>query len=201
MKTIKATATKIETAFREPNGVLLLLNILGEGWNDSSYANDEADSVWNEEHDVLVWVLGGNKFSAIKNFSRGSHNGEDLCGEVNLDELIKVINEYINKPDTPRLRAGTFDLSGESYQGFTLDQTWNGFSCPYFTREVTKKILSDLHDAAPEHYRRFREGDDWISMGSEDGEYTFTAEQIGGKELFNLGGFWTWIEDTDEDEK
>lgn len=47
----------------------------------------------------------------------------------------------------PMLQPGQFSmdfLEKKSYPGYTFGQLWNGWACPFFSKEVTLKILKEL---------------------------------------------------------
>ena len=41
-------------------------------------------------------------------------------------------------------KSFSIDGSDNTYEGYTLGQTWNGFDCPYFSLSQALKIVSDM---------------------------------------------------------
>ena len=37
-------------------------------------------------------------------------------------------------------------LGYETFEGFTLDEDWNGWACPYFTFEQAQKVLKNFNE-------------------------------------------------------
>ena len=83
------------------------------------------------------------------------------------------------------------------YEGYTDGSTWNGWECPWFTKEVTEQIMQDLRDDGVE--TEYNENTDSYSVLQPDsvedvfeGEYVGTED--GGKHLYPIGA-WCWIWD------
>jgi hypothetical protein len=113
----------------------------------------------------------------------------------------KAINSNLHLVD------GMFALGGPPYYpGYSDDRSrWNGWECPYFTKEIAIKILDKVtrqsrHDGYDAQYMYAKNRDAFIlqdsSYSSEssvifDGETYQTPD--GPKKLYSIGGWmWTW---------
>lgn len=103
----------------------------------------------------------------------------------------------------PDLRPGVFMIDGlpGEYQGFTRDETWNGFAVPYFPLAEAQRIVEDYvaqpktadgemkakYDAEGELFRMYEPAnEEWEEYPSLD---------ISGHTLYPIGTrYWTWME-------
>lgn len=101
-----------------------------------------------------------------------------------------------------------FTLNGEkAYLGFSNEETWNGFSCPYFDLEESKKIMEDFNkdneDLEVEVKLIYDEEKDcFIEQDEnydEDEQIVYEAMFINvdgaNKKVYALGSYeWMWVE-------
>jgi len=94
----------------------------------------------------------------------------------------------------------TIDTLGERvFDGYTNDEDWNGWACPYFTQEQAQSIVAAYHEQGwPAHYDQTN--DQFVfSMkhagGDEDEVYSPVKEEEGLK-LYPIGtANWIWEEE------
>ena len=93
----------------------------------------------------------------------------------------------------------TIDVSEQYYEGYTDNRHWNGWECPWFTKEVADVIMSDLNkDGIRTMYDVTK--DTYII----DDQYNDTVDTYKGcdvetlngiKHLYPIGaGCWIWDE-------
>ena len=89
------------------------------------------------------------------------------------------------------------------YEGYTDGRHWNGWECPWFTREVTEQIMKDLNnDGVSTEYNA--ETDSYIVQAKEwdqpdifDGADVNTEDGV--QHLYPIGA-WCWIWDEAQEE-
>lgn len=77
-------------------------------------------------------------------------------------------------------------LEDAEYAAYSFGDTWNGFECPYFEKEVAHKIAADLGGV-------YNSVADLFSF--EDQTFTGEPFDFNGEEviLYPIGSFcWTW---------
>ena len=93
----------------------------------------------------------------------------------------------------------------EPYVGWTSGDTWNGWECPYFEKDVADKILVDMnalsgidwgmYDAESDSYKFAYDGEA-VAGQTEDNIETFEPQFIetpeGKKKVWSIGG-WSWV--------
>ena len=92
---------------------------------------------------------------------------------------------------------------GKIYAGYTLDELWNGWECPYFTPVETRRIIEDFNEGNTETKIYYGEKD-CVYMDDEAAEMTHeliaTPEIVetedGTKKLYQFNGF-TWYKEED----
>lgn len=102
------------------------------------------------------------------------------------------------------LIPGQFSFMGTApwYGGYSDDRSkWNGFDCPYFTKDVAIQILKKLANA-PKSQGEFRYAyvpgrDAFKITGDYDDNVLFEGDTFqtvdGPKRLYCIGGWmWTW---------
>ena len=89
-----------------------------------------------------------------------------------------------------------------TFPGYTKGDTWNGWACPYFEREVAKEIA----DHYGEMHRYDNEEEYWAEYDSEEDIFLFYDTQgdeprkfgpaeVEGRKLYPIGAYcWTWVE-------
>lgn len=90
------------------------------------------------------------------------------------------------------------DTNEKSYEGYTDGRLWNGWECPWFTKEVTEEMMIDLN----------KEGV-WTEYNQETDSYIIKSENCdepdvfegydvvtedGPMHLYPIGA-WCWIWD------
>lgn len=100
------------------------------------------------------------------------------------------------------MREATFTLSelGVSSKGYTNGSTWNGFACPWFTKEQAIDLMDqcNAHEAIPDIIIFDEEQDRFVDF--EYGElvdedaYSFATCDIDGMHLYAFGDGWIWEE-------
>jgi hypothetical protein len=117
------------------------------------------------------------------------------------------------------LRSTRFstDLTGEAtfFDGFTREETWNGFDCPYFTFEQGQRIVESTNEAAKEwqlrdpkfntlHGRYDAQLDAFVFYYRQEADLQtpeqdcdiFYGEMVEGMKLYPIGtGSWAWTEE------
>jgi hypothetical protein len=83
------------------------------------------------------------------------------------------------------------------YEGYTDGSLWNGWECPWFTKEVAEQIMQDLNrDGVETEYNE--RTDEYIVKPIDDVEDVFEGEYVdtedGCKILYPIGA-WCWIWD------
>lgn len=68
-------------------------------------------------------------------------------GTVRVLEEVEVADEHLSRVEVffNMARAAKFSIDlGKSYPGYTFNEHWNGWECPYFTKEVADEICKDF---------------------------------------------------------
>lgn len=103
------------------------------------------------------------------------------------------------------MRKTRFEICDDerNYEGYTDGRLWNGWECPWFTKEVTEQIMRDLnsdgveteYDAATDSYI--------IQVENCDQPDVFEGYDVetedGIKHLYPIGA-WCWIWDETREE-
>ena len=80
---------------------------------------------------------------------------------------------------------------GPIYEGYTNGNHWNGWACPYFTRQIAEQIAREVNADAPYctmHYDKVN--DAFIYKANGDDECVYKANEKG---LYPIGnGDWRW---------
>jgi len=107
---------------------------------------------------------------------------------------MKNIKTYeLFERELKKARKSTFTIDGEeSFEGWTFDDEWNGFACPYFEKEAADKVAKYCNG-------KF-DGKDTYSFDEEREEpEVYTSQMIetveGKKKVWPIGAWmWTWSE-------
>jgi hypothetical protein len=80
---------------------------------------------------------------------------------------------------------------GKVFEGYTLDDDWNGWACPYFGLDEAKRILSIYNEnGGSAKYDELN--DEFIFI---DDEEVFPAVEIEDSKLYAVGNsVWIWEE-------
>ncbi len=69
---------------------------------------------------------------------------------------------------------------------------WNGYACPYFTKEVGLRIVDAMRQHGGEH--EYDEAFDTFKFVGDFEPEIFDAVEVEGKKLYAIGAFaWCWI--------
>jgi hypothetical protein len=95
----------------------------------------------------------------------------------------------------------SIDTLGEDvlFDGFTADETWNGWACPYFTFEQAQKVVNAfnvsqhfVNDRVSAHYDAERDAFCFLLETSGESD-DFPAVSIDGQKFYPIGaGCWIW---------
>lgn len=105
------------------------------------------------------------------------------------------------------MRKTNFQICDDDriYEGYTDGTLWNGWECPWFTKEVADRIMQDLKcdDVETEYDENT---DSYIVRTIDDIEDVFDGEYVntedGTKFLYPIGAWcWIWDEAQTEDEE
>lgn len=105
------------------------------------------------------------------------------------------------------MRKTKFNICDDErvYEGYTDGTLWNGWECPWFTKEVAEQIMKDLRgDGAETEYNENTDSYSVMLPDSVedvfDGEYVDTEDGV--KHLYPIGAWcWIWDEVQLEDEE
>lgn len=91
----------------------------------------------------------------------------------------------------------TIDGFDAIFEGYTQGQHWNGWACPYFTKEVAGKIMqvnNKSHDFKAYQMHYDKEQDAFIRQEDEGDEpYVMKGIDIDGMHLYPIGTMcWIW---------
>jgi hypothetical protein len=96
------------------------------------------------------------------------------------------------------MRIGKFYLDfldEQIFDGYTKDEQWNGFACPYFTFEQSMKLVDAWRAKGWQaEYNKTSDQFTFKLIGFAEGENqdSFSAKQIEGMMLYPIGAF-SWI--------
>jgi hypothetical protein len=94
------------------------------------------------------------------------------------------------------LRKSRFTIEtfpGETFKGYTFEDDWNGWACPYFDLEEATRIL-DIYNMKSGNARYNESNDEFIFIEDEE---IFPAVEIEGLKLYPIGNsIWIWEEAT-----
>ena len=101
----------------------------------------------------------------------------------------------------PMLRPTQFSLdflADEIFEGYTQDEKWNGFACPYFSFEQAQHLVvawrsqgwKALYDPDADSFNFHVE----TASGAKEDE-SYQSSEIEGKRFYPIGTFnWIWDE-------
>ena len=90
------------------------------------------------------------------------------------------------------------DTNEKSYEGYTDGRLWNGWECPWFTKEVAEEMMRDLnkegvaakYDLETDSY--IVQAEEWDQPDVFDGADVKTEDGV--QHLYPIGA-WCWIWD------
>lgn len=92
-------------------------------------------------------------------------------------------------------------LGYETFDGFTKDEEWNGWACPYFTFDQAQKVLKQFNlfreITGQKHFAFYDEQVDAFVFpaNGEDDPEVFAAVSENGEKYYLVGTFcWIWEE-------
>ena len=92
----------------------------------------------------------------------------------------------------------TIDASEKYYEGYTDNRLWNGWECPWFTKEVADTIMSDLNQDGIRTVYDITKDTYIIDDQYNDTVDTYEGRDVetfnGIKHLYPIGA-WCWIWD------
>ena len=81
-------------------------------------------------------------------------------------------------------------LGYEIFDGFTLDEDWNGWACPYFDSNEAERILDIFNKNGG--IAKYDDSKDVFIFTEEE---IFLPIEIEGKKLYPIGNsYWIWEE-------
>ncbi len=93
-------------------------------------------------------------------------------------------------------------LGYETFEGFTKDEEWNGWNCPYFSFEQAQKVLKNYNELRQIigqknlAYYNLNADAFVFPSDSEDELETFAGINENGQKYYPVGAFcWIWEED------
>lgn len=90
----------------------------------------------------------------------------------------------------------TIDSFGAIFEGYTDGQHWNGWACPWFTKEVADEIMRVNNESycGVEYQMRYDEEQDaFIQDDGYDEPYVIKGYDIDGLHLYPVGNMnWIW---------
>lgn len=95
------------------------------------------------------------------------------------------------------MRKSLFNIDGFDaiFEGYTSGQHWNGWACPYFTKEVAEQIMGVNNKIAGKDYLMSYDvdTDTFIRPYDEDENDEFQGVDIKGMHLYPIGTMcWIW---------
>ena len=101
------------------------------------------------------------------------------------------------------MREGKFYLDfleGHTFEGYTQDEKWNGFACPYFTYDQAMNIVTAWQGTGTEAYYDPNSDSFYFKMADSSDEVTedrFEAVRLHEMKLYPIGAFsWIWDEES-----
>jgi hypothetical protein len=146
---------------------------------------------------------------SIKCFPKGGGFQMGFKPESFEKNKLRLVTEEEKKPKWRKAKF-TLDCLEASFEGWTVDQRWNGWACPSFTKEVGLKIVKAFNKKggglSPGRYDEkkdafiFMEGEDRNEPYEVKGEdYTINGRKL---HVYDIGVMnWTWFEDTKKEEE
>ena len=91
-------------------------------------------------------------------------------------------------------------LPGCLFAGFTQGDTWNGWACPFFTRDEAQKIVAAHKENGQNAYYDSKSDAFAFEVASSGGDYDiFTGIEAESVKLYPIGArCWIWEEGIEE---
>jgi hypothetical protein len=93
-------------------------------------------------------------------------------------------------------------LEGNTFPGFTMGETWNGFAKPYFTFTQAQALAAAWSSTGTKAFYDDQQDAFVFEMsGAPDDMDVYTAEEINGQTLYPIGGgSWIWEQVMDDEQ-
>lgn len=164
-----------------------------------TFKEDDVYNLTSEKEVISVNVRKENKPDELFLFFSDG-NVDLVIGPPNNRSFFSLITGYERRT----FNKETFKIDDMyGIEGYTFGYKWNGFECPFFTRENAVKVLEetieyDVTDAQYLGYRYEEEGDKFILELADGDELEFEAEYVRDEDnneyvLYPIGGWmWCW---------
>ncbi len=113
-----------------------------------------------------------------------------------INEFKKLNQNNINERLKKAIR-GIFSADETSYNGWTFEDYWNGFECPYFEKDEADKIMIDMKGRFENDKYIFDDPDYFPDYEEDDAFASQVIETVEGpKKVWAIGSwYWTWMKD------
>lgn len=89
-------------------------------------------------------------------------------------------------------------LGYDSFDGYTKEESWNGWDCPYFTFEQAQKVLkayNQLRSIIGEEQAFYDSSADAFIFPADEEPEPYASVTEEGEKYYSIGGFvWIWEE-------
>lgn len=98
-------------------------------------------------------------------------------------------------------KAKFYIAEGPRYDGYTDGSLWNGWECPWFTKEAADQIAREVNDGySSMTYNKVNDCFIYKEYGDEEPNF-FKGEDIQGKHLYPVGAYsWIWDKADEKEE-
>jgi hypothetical protein len=160
------------------------------------------EDIMNATHEEIMKSFNRNALGRLVSNSETVQGlpvtTKESIEHLSMDNQISLLNARLEEIGGSKYRATEFEFDdGPSWPGFTTGQTWNGWACPFFTKEIAMHILDWMAEGNTEGegtiYEETENTLTIIDLQYPEEPYTIEATEEG---LYNLGGSWTWSEKT-----
>ena len=121
----------------------------------------------------------------------GKTKGKRQKANSKRKEVMPNLNAPKAKGDMYMFKSKFQIEDGPIYDGYTNGNHWNGWACPWFTKEVADQIAMEVNADAPYctmHYDKVN--DAFVYKANGDDECVYKANEKG---LYPIGnGYWRW---------
>lgn len=93
------------------------------------------------------------------------------------------------------MRKTLFTIDGIEavFEGYTDGSHWNGWACPWFTKEVADDIMRMTNKDNENVMRYYQEIDTYSYYIDDDNNSEFKGKDINGLHLYPIGNaYWVW---------
>jgi len=91
-------------------------------------------------------------------------------------------------------------LGSNEFEGYTQDEEWNGWACPYFTYEQAQRLVDAYRSCGWEARYDDKQDQFVFAIADDPDEHdAYSAIYMEGLKLYPIGAFgWIWEEAIDE---